>query len=493
MIGWMQHHRKYLIVTIWISTIAFVGAGFVGWGSYNMTKSSNILATVGDYEVTNRNVNSEYSRLFSLYNEQFGGKLTDKLAKQFGLDKQAFNNVVSRKLILAYAYDMGFYPLKKEILKQIQDMPNFKNDGVFSQKIYYDILTKSGLSPKVFETGVGEDVMINKMVKSLEFENSKLEEQGIDLFYNIEDLLDVKVIDSKNIKIKANDKNLKDYYNQNKNQYMTIIARELEVIKIPYLDIKSSEKELKAHFEATKHLYRDMDGKIDSFKSAKENVQKDINYQATKKIANKAFYALKNNQRKYESIMTISKNDKRFSQNTIKKIFSHNIGTFIKPIAVPDYMLVSFVRGIKQPKQKTFAKAKQELKSNYIKSERVKQLHILSKKKFKPSDYKRLDYVSTKNTKPLKSIGINEELAFKFIQELFTSDKKESYIIVDDKSIVYKIIDQRYKNNNLQDLEDVNNISNMSDQYANNRNSSFQNDLISKLKRKYKVISYIKN
>ena len=39
MITWMQKHRKYLVVTIWVSTIAFVGAGFVGWGAYDLNAS----------------------------------------------------------------------------------------------------------------------------------------------------------------------------------------------------------------------------------------------------------------------------------------------------------------------------------------------------------------------------------------------------------------------------------------------------------------------
>ncbi len=491
MIGWMQHNRKYLIVTIWISTIAFVGAGFVGWGSYSMSKSSNVLATVGDFEVTNRNVNSEYSRLFSAYKQQIGDQMTDELAKQFGLDKQAFDNVVNRKLILAYGYDLGFYPLKREILEQIQSIPSFQKDGVFSQKIYYDTLTNSRLAPKTFEANIGEDVMLSKTLKSLGFKNSKLEESGISLMYNLEDLLDVRVIDSKNIKITTNDKILQEYHKKNTNKYMTTIAREIEIIKVPYINNKSSEKELKAHFEKTKHLYRDRDGKIDSFSLAKENVQKDINYQATKKIANKVFYELKNNKRKYESIILVSKDDKKFSQSTIEKIFSYNIGTFIKPIAVVDYMMVGFIKGIKQPQQKTFAQAKKILKADYIKSEKTKKLHNLSKKKRKPSEYKRLDYISLKNLKPLNKIGFNDELSSKFIQELWASDKKESYIILDDKSIVYKIIEQKYKSNKMQSLEDLNKQADISEQYSNNKNASFQNSIITKLRQKYKVISYI--
>ena len=491
MIGWMQHNRKYLIVTIWISTIAFVGAGFVGWGSYSMSKSSNVLATVGEFEVTNRNVNSEYSRLFSLYSQQIGDQMTDELAKQFGLEQQAFQNVINRKLILAYAYDLGFYPLKIEILEQIKNIPSFQNNGRFSQSIYYDTLNKSNMSPKVFEASIGEDVMVSKAVKALRFKNSKLEENGVDLMYNLEDLLDVKIIESKEIKIITNDKKLKEYYNKNQNKYMSEVARELEIIKVAYLSIKSSKKELEAHFEKTKHLYRDMDGKIDSFQSAKENVQKDINYQATKKIANKVFYELKKNQRKYESVISISKNDKRFSQSTIKKIFSHNIGTFIKPIAVTDYMMVGYVRGIKQPQQKTFAEAKNMLKNDYIKSEKVKQLHALSTKKLNPSQYKRLGYISINNMKPLNKLGFNDELASKFIQNLWASDKKESYIILDDKSVMYKIVKQRYKTNKMPSLEDLNKKSDIAQQYSNNKNSSFQNNLIAKLKQKYKVISYV--
>ena len=37
----MQRHKKYLIVTIWISTIAFIGAGFVGWGQYSYGDKSS--------------------------------------------------------------------------------------------------------------------------------------------------------------------------------------------------------------------------------------------------------------------------------------------------------------------------------------------------------------------------------------------------------------------------------------------------------------------
>ena len=53
MITWMQKHKKYLVVTIWVSTIAFVGAGFVGWGAYDFNKSrATSIAKVGNIDIS---------------------------------------------------------------------------------------------------------------------------------------------------------------------------------------------------------------------------------------------------------------------------------------------------------------------------------------------------------------------------------------------------------------------------------------------------------
>ena len=65
MITWMQRHKKYLIITIWISTIAFVGAGFVGWGQYTYGDKAGAVAKVGNVEITMGELQKSYSRLYS--------------------------------------------------------------------------------------------------------------------------------------------------------------------------------------------------------------------------------------------------------------------------------------------------------------------------------------------------------------------------------------------------------------------------------------------
>lgn len=81
----MQKHKKYLMITIWVSTIAFVGAGFVGWGSYDFSSTSNAVAVVGKTKVSINEMQREYSRLYGIYNQLVGGTLDEEQAKKWGL------------------------------------------------------------------------------------------------------------------------------------------------------------------------------------------------------------------------------------------------------------------------------------------------------------------------------------------------------------------------------------------------------------------------
>ena len=70
MITWMQKHKKYLVVTIWVSTIAFVGAGFVGWGAYDFNKSrATSIAKVGDIDISYHRFEQTYAKLFNYYSQ----------------------------------------------------------------------------------------------------------------------------------------------------------------------------------------------------------------------------------------------------------------------------------------------------------------------------------------------------------------------------------------------------------------------------------------
>ena len=124
----MQKHKKYLVITIWVSTIAFVGAGFVGWGSYDFSSTSNAVAVVGENKVSINEMQREYSRLYGIYNQLVGGTLDEEQAKKMGIEEQALNNLIVKALMLNYAYDLGLRASKEEIIQEITSTEAFQNN-----------------------------------------------------------------------------------------------------------------------------------------------------------------------------------------------------------------------------------------------------------------------------------------------------------------------------------------------------------------------------
>jgi 2-methylcitrate dehydratase PrpD len=129
MITWMQRHKKWLVITIWISTIAFVGAGFVGWGSYDYGKNAKAVAVVGNREISVEEFQEEYSNLYAQYSKMFGTMFSKELADQLNLKDAAYRQVLQKNLILAYADSIGFDVTDEDVAKELVKYNVFLKDG----------------------------------------------------------------------------------------------------------------------------------------------------------------------------------------------------------------------------------------------------------------------------------------------------------------------------------------------------------------------------
>ncbi len=131
MISWMQKHNKYLVWTIWVATIAFIGAGFVGWGSYSFGSKAGNVAKVGDIEIKQTKLNMVYSNIYNQYNQAMQGTLDDKKAKEMGLIKQAFAQLATQAKILNFAKDLGIIVSDAEVAQRLQAYSNIPKRWCF--------------------------------------------------------------------------------------------------------------------------------------------------------------------------------------------------------------------------------------------------------------------------------------------------------------------------------------------------------------------------
>ena len=169
MIAWMQKHNKYLVVTIWIATIAFIGAGFVGWGSYKYGKKAESIAQVGDVEISQSKFDFTYRNLYREYNDLFKGQFDEAKAKEIGLVKKVFDTLVMQAYLLNLANEYGIVVSERELADYIASLPTFQNGGVFSREIYDAYLQNNAMKAKNFEAILRDDIRISKLMKLLSY------------------------------------------------------------------------------------------------------------------------------------------------------------------------------------------------------------------------------------------------------------------------------------------------------------------------------------
>ncbi|EEV5432422.1 peptidylprolyl isomerase, partial [Campylobacter jejuni] len=211
MLTWMQHHKKYLVVTIWVSTIAFVGAGFLGWGVYdfNLNRSSSV-ATVGNEKIGFSEFDTRYRQILSYYNQISNGALTPENAEQLGIKNIALSSLVEDKLLLNFAKDLGIDANENEILQKLANTREFQDPtGDFNKTIYYELLNANNLAPKDYETQLANEVITDKLNQIFNIPSKDEELKMLASSYFMQDALSIVKIDYDKKNIKINEEDLK--------------------------------------------------------------------------------------------------------------------------------------------------------------------------------------------------------------------------------------------------------------------------------------------
>ena len=437
MITWMQRHKKWLVITIWISTIAFVGAGFVGWGSYEYGKQGGTVAVVGDREVSVEEYNQEYSNLYEQYSKMFGTMFNNELAEQLKLKDVAYRQVLQKNLILSYADSLGLDVTNEDIAKELLRYQAFAKDGKFDKETYIKVLNQNRMTPKDFEESLKRNKKKKKVQVLFELNPSASEVESLSKLLFLEDDITIKIISSNDISIELKDDELKKYWEENKNSYMSEISYDLQIKEIPLISSNSSEDDIKNHYEKFKIDYKHEDGKIKSLEEAREQIIKDLDEKFTKTEALKIYLKLKKDEEKFENIQTFTESQLPYSSENNSKIFETKNGEIVKPFFEDNkYLIVKLVKkNISIPL--TYEQSLVQVKADYEKSAKNKKLEETAISELK--DFKGTDIAAITRESITKITGLEQQEAAKFLNQLFSSTTKEGIVKLDNKVVLYKI------------------------------------------------------
>ncbi len=444
MISWMQKHNKYLVWTIWVATIAFIGAGFVGWGSYNLGSKAGSVAKVGSLEIEQSKLNMVYSNIYNQYNEVFQGKLDEKQAKEMGLIKQAFARIEIQAKILNFAQEMGIVVSDQEVAQMLASIKGFQEKGQFNKAIYDRYLQSQRMKAKVFEASIREDITINKLLTLLQTKSLPLEQESIWSATHIADKLLYSLITPKDINFTLDQSKLKAYWEEQKEQFITQKAYRLAIVWTESNTTTVSDEEIKALYEKNSFNYTDATGKQLSFEAAKAQVTQDLQLKKSKKSAQKRYIAFKKGKLEHSEILTLTVGDPRLSTEMWDSITQKAVGDILKPKVVNQHYATVKIEGIEASHIKSYEEAKAEVTQQYTTQTKKtllfnlaeERLKTLSAKNAKESEFITLEDASTLTV-------LNPQERSEFIQKLFTSKREKGMISLSDNIIIYNIIEQK--------------------------------------------------
>ena len=485
MISWMQKHNKYLVWTIWIATIAFIGAGFVGWGSYNFGSKAGSIAKVGEIDIKQSKLNMVYSGIYSQYNQALGGKLDDKKAKEMGLIKQAFSQLETQAKLLNFAKEVGIIVSDAEIAKKLQSIPSFQEKGSFNRVVYDGYLRSQRLKAKDFEETLREDITIQKTLALINVDALNFEIEAIGAGMSVSDKIAYKVLSNSDLNFVVDENKVKSYWDMQKENFMTTLSYKLSIVWTQTKDTNVTENEIKAYYEANSFNYTDAKGKQLSLLEAKDKATKDLKIKKSKKRAQKAYIAFKKNQLTHSELLLLQLGDSKLTKNIWKEVQEKSIGDILKPKVVGESYATIKIEEIIKPRVKTYKEAKAEasnIYTNQAKKEELMKLAETKLKDFNQSDAIISDFLKLKANIVVKPL--NSEESLKFLQKLFTSYKEKGIISVSNRLIVYNIIEQKI-------IQVDKNETNIVKETTNKlKQNTFESNLIKLLDKKYPTEVY---
>lgn len=484
MITWMQRHKKYLVVTIWISTIAFVGAGFVGWGAYDLnTDRAASVAKVGNRVISVQEFQSAYSSHYGFYNNLLQGKLTQEQADQMGLDKLVMNTLINQTLMLNYADEIGLIATVEDVKETLRNNPNFQENGTFNKDIYYSLLKNNKINPSDYENGLKKQIVLSKLDNLLKLAPSTKETDIFASAFFMEDRLAVSSVTLEANELVLKEEDIKAFWEKNKSNYLTKKSYSLDIVNLPLSQTKIDDKELEEFYNQERYNYKHEDDKLMNFEEAKPKAMIDLRLKNDKKLALETYLSFKKGEVTPTQTKVIFEDDTTFPVDKIQNATKDEI---LKPIALKSGYMIVKVKEIKLPEPMSYEMAKKRASDELLAETRISALEKKAKARLATLNGSDIGFVSRDSVKSIA--GLSEAKTAEFLSHVFDNTVKKGYKIIDDKAIVYDVLEQKLLN----EEKAKQYVSLIGENITQSKQTELNQNLIKKLATVYKTEQYYK-
>jgi peptidyl-prolyl cis-trans isomerase D len=167
----LRDNIKYLSWILWAVILVFVLFVFVDFGSgVPGFSGQQAAATVGGVPVSYGEYQRAYRNLEARFRQLYGAQFTPEVAKQFGLARQAIEQLINEKVLVEEARRLGLATSDDELRETILSFPAFQDSqGRFVGGPAYESVLRANFYPSAeeFEREMREQILADKLRRAL--------------------------------------------------------------------------------------------------------------------------------------------------------------------------------------------------------------------------------------------------------------------------------------------------------------------------------------
>lgn len=165
MLRLMRKHAKYFYILFFLVIITFI---FWGVGRLDYTRETDIVASVGKYNITAEDYWKTYDNIYRFYREIYKDRFDEEMEKKLNLKQTVLDSMVNERVLLIAAKEAGIKVSDEELFDTIMNDPTFKKDGVFNKYVYLNRLKLNRITPEAYENAKRQELTVKKMINLIE-------------------------------------------------------------------------------------------------------------------------------------------------------------------------------------------------------------------------------------------------------------------------------------------------------------------------------------
>ncbi len=250
MLDRMRRHKAWLKWTLALAGFALLVLGFPSLLQSPPATTgalTDVLAHVGDQEITVGEFQTLYRRQLQSYQVQSGGGITSEILRSMGIDRQLLQQVIDEYAALQEATRLGVTVTDAEVRESILSLPAFQQNGQFiGEAGYLQMLRmqQPPMTPSQFEEEVRRSLMLQRLQAAvtdwITVSDEDVEQEHVRRNQRVRlSAISFRADDFRE-GIEATDDDVASLFEQNANDYLVPEKRRLRFVLIDVPALKAS-------------------------------------------------------------------------------------------------------------------------------------------------------------------------------------------------------------------------------------------------------------